>query len=138
VAYGEGFATRQLHSDRDETIFSGARPIVLNGIGDLAARPDLADRALSVILPPIPDDQRREEREFRAAFEAARPKILGALLDAVAAGLRHLPDIHLDRPPRMADFATWAEACAPGFGWEHGEVPARLRRKPQRCGSGGG
>ena len=121
VAYGEGFATRQLHSDRAEMIFSGARPIVLNGIGDLAARPDLADRALSITLPPIPDDQRREEREFWAAFETARPKILGALLDAVAAGLRHLPNIRLERLPRMADFATWAEACASGFGWEPGE-----------------
>jgi Phytanoyl-CoA dioxygenase (PhyH) len=98
-----GFATRQLHSDRDETIFAAQRPIVLNGIGDLAARPDLADRALSVILPPIPDDRRREEREFWAVFETARPKILGALLDAVAAGLWHLPNIRLDRRPRMAD-----------------------------------
>jgi hypothetical protein len=121
VASGEGFTTRQLHSDRDETIFSGARPIVLNGIGDLATRPDLADRVLSITLPPIPDDQRREEREFWAAFIAARPKILGAIFDAVAAGLRHLPDIRLDRRPRMADFASWGEACAPGFGWEPGE-----------------
>jgi putative DNA primase/helicase len=121
LSTGGGFATRQLHSGRDETIFAAQRPIVLNGIGDLAARPDLADRALSITLPPIPDDQRREEREFWAAFKAARPKILGALLDAVAAGLRHLPNIRLDRLPRMADFATWAEACAPGFGWEPGE-----------------
>ncbi len=121
LSTGGGFATRQLHSDRDETIFAAQRPIVLNGIADLASRPDLADRALSITLPPIPDDQRREEREFWAAFETARPKILGALLDAVVAGLRHLPDTVLDRRPRMADFATWAEACAPGFGWEPGE-----------------
>ena len=121
LSTGGGFATRQLHSDRDETLFSAQRPIVLNGIADLAARPDFADRALSVTLPPILDDQRREEREFWAAFEAAQSKILGALLDAVAAGLRHQPDIQLDCRPRMADFASWAEACAPGFGWEPGE-----------------
>jgi len=116
-----GYATRQLHSDRDETIFAAQRPIILNGISDLVARPDLTDRSLSINLPPIPDEQRREEREFWAAFEAARPKILGALLDATAAGLRHLPDTRLDRRPRMADFATWAEACGPGFGWDPGE-----------------
>jgi putative DNA primase/helicase len=121
LSTGGGFATRQLHSDRDEAIFAAQRPIVLNGIADLASRPDLADRALSMTLPPIPDEQRREEREFWVSFEAARPKILGALLDAVAAGLRHLPDIVLDRRPRMADFASWAEACAHGFGWEPGE-----------------
>jgi putative DNA primase/helicase len=121
LSTGGGFATRQLHSDRDETIFAAQRPIVLNGIGGLAERPDLTDRALSITLSPIPDDQRREEREFWAAFEATLQKILGAMLDAVSAGLRHLPNIRLDRRPRMADFATWAEACAPGFGWEPGE-----------------
>jgi putative DNA primase/helicase len=121
LSTGGGFATRQLQSDRDETIFAAQRPIVLNGIGDLAERADLTDRALSITLPLIRDEHRREEREFWAAFEAARPKIVGALLHAVAAGLRHLPDTRLDRRPRMADFATWAEACASGFGWEPGE-----------------
>jgi putative DNA primase/helicase len=121
LSTGGGFATRQLHSDRDEMLFTAQRPIILNGIGDLATRPDLADRALSITLPPLGDDKRREERKFWAAFERARPGILGALLDAVAAGLRHLPDTVLVRPPRMADFATWAEACGPGFGWAPGE-----------------
>lgn len=121
LTYGEGFATRQLHSDRDEMIFAGARPIVLNGIGNLTARPDLAERAVSITLIRISDDQRRDEREFWTAFEAVWSKILGALFDAVAGGLRHLPNIWLDRLPRMADFAKWAEACAPGFGWEPGE-----------------
>jgi hypothetical protein len=121
LSTGGGFATRQLHSDRDEQIFAAQRPIVLNGISDLAARPDLADRALAIVLPPLPDERRRPEREFWRNFEAARPAILGALLDAVAAGLRHLPDVKLDKPPRMADFAVWAEACGPGFGWASGE-----------------
>jgi putative DNA primase/helicase len=118
LSTGGGFATRQLHSDRDETIFAAQRPIVLNGIGDLAARPDLADRVLSITLPPIADDQRREEREFWAAFMVARPAILGALCDIVAGGLRRLPDIKPDRLPRMADFARWGAACAPGWGSE--------------------
>lgn len=121
LSTGGGFATRQLHSDRDEVIFSAQRPIALNGISDLAARPDLADRALTITLPPLLDDQRRQEREFWAAFVAARPKILGALCDAVATGLKQLPDTKLNRRPRMADFATWAEACGPAFGWAPGE-----------------
>ena len=41
----------------------------------------------------------------------ARPRILGALLDAVVHGLRALNSVHLDRVPRMADFALWATAC---------------------------
>ncbi|HVB15929.1 MAG TPA: hypothetical protein VNF04_05305, partial [Stellaceae bacterium] len=121
VTNGEGFATRTLHSDHDETIFAGARPIVLNGISDLAGRPDLADRAVSITLPPIADDRRREEREFWAAFMAARPAILGALCDIVAGGLRRLPDTKIDRPPRQADFAKWGAACAPGWGSDAAE-----------------
>lgn len=121
LSTGGGFATRQLHSDRDEVIFAATRPIVLTGIGDLATRADFADRSLAITQPPLAEDQRREEREFWTAFEEARPRILGALCSAVAAGLRRLPDVKLDRRPRMADFATWAEACAPGFGWEPGQ-----------------
>ncbi|HTT80187.1 MAG TPA: hypothetical protein VMF86_10955, partial [Stellaceae bacterium] len=118
LSTGGGFATRQLHSDRDETIFAAQRPIALNGIADLAQRPDLADRALTITLPPIANDQRREEREFWGAFMAARPAILGALCDIVASGLRRLPDVKMDRLPRMADFARWGAACAPGWGSE--------------------
>jgi hypothetical protein len=121
LADGEGFKTRQLQTDRDETIFSGARPIVLNGIGNLAKQPDLAERALPMTPPPIPDHQRREEREFWAAFMAARPTILGALCDIVAGGLRRLRDVKLDRLPRRADFARWGAACAPGWGSDPSE-----------------
>jgi len=108
-------------TDHDETIFEAQRPILINGIGDLAGRPDLADRALTITLPPLPDDQRRDEQEFWASFEKARPAILGALFDAVAAGLRHLPEVVLERRPRMADFALWGEACSSGLGWEPGQ-----------------
>jgi hypothetical protein len=54
-----------------------------------------------------------------AAFEADRPRILGALLDAVASGLKRLPEIALRKIPRMADFAIWATACETAF-WKEG------------------
>jgi hypothetical protein len=46
-----------------------------------------------------------------AAFAAERPRILGVLLDAVAEGLKRLPETRLEKLPRMADFALWASAC---------------------------
>jgi len=75
------------------------------------ARPDLADRCIFIQLAPILDDERRDEAELNAGFEAARPAILGALLDAVAHGLREWPGTRLKAKPRMADFARWATAC---------------------------
>ena len=111
LATGGGFAVRQLYSDQDEVLFDAARPVILNGIEDIVARPDLADRAIFLTLEPIPEERRRPETELWAAFETERPRILGALLDAVVQGLRMLPDTKLKRLPRLADFALWASAC---------------------------
>ena len=110
LATGGGFAVRQLYSDQDEVLFDAARPVILNGIEDIVTRPDLADRAIFLTLEPIPEDRRRPEAELWAAFEAARPQLLGVLLDAAVEGLRRLPDTRLERLPRMADFALWATA----------------------------
>jgi len=90
VATGGGFATRTLYENDEETIFEYTRPVILNGIDEVIYRHDLLDRSLIVTLPVIPDDQRKDEKTFWAAFKKARPKILGALLDAVAAGLRNV------------------------------------------------
>lgn len=116
LATGGGFATRQLYSDSDEVLFDAQRPVLLNGIDDVIARPDLADRAIMLTLDAIPDERRKPEAELAAAFEVARPRILGALLDAVSHGLRTLPRTKLDRLPRMADFALWATACECAYG----------------------
>jgi hypothetical protein len=111
LATGGGFATRQLYSDTNEVLLDAMRPIILTGIEEVAARGDLADRSIAVRLEPILEERRRTEREIWAEFEAARPRILGTLLDMAAHGLRHLATTRLDRLPRMADFAVWATAC---------------------------
>ena len=111
LATGGGFAVRQLYTDQDEVLFNEARPIILNGIDEIVTRPDLADRALFLTLEPIPEERRRPETEIWEDFNTEHPRILGVLLDAVAEGLRRLPDTRLDRLPRMADFALWATAC---------------------------
>src|SRR6516162_10653293 len=126
LSTGGGFGTRQLYTDQDEVLFDAIRPSLLNGIEEVVTRPDLADRAIFLTLAPIPEDKRRPESELWAAFNADRPRILGALLDAVAMGLRQLPEIRLERLPRMADFAIWATACETalrrrdGTSWEAG------------------
>jgi hypothetical protein len=78
-------------------------------------RPDLADRAILLMLAPIAERQRRPEHALWREFELARPHILGALLDAAAHGLQMLPRVRLQQLPRMADFALWATACESAF-----------------------
>jgi putative DNA primase/helicase len=120
LATGSGFATRMLHTDRDEMIFDAARPIIINGIPTLTDRADLADRAVTIHLRAIAEDERRPEDELLADFEQARPRILGALLDAVSRALENVDHVKLDRVPRMADFVKWVTAAEPGLGWEAG------------------
>jgi hypothetical protein len=120
LATGGGFATRQLYTDDEEIIFSARRPIILNGIDDIATRGDLQERSVLVSLPSILEDERREENTFWAEFEGARPRIFGALLSGVSAALRNAEAVHLERKPRMADFAVAATAMEDAFGWEPG------------------
>src|SRR6185369_6888493 len=112
---GGAFSTRRLFTDQDEILFAAARPIILNGIEEVITRPDLADRAILLMLAPIAERQRRSEIALWREFEIARPRILGALLDAAAQGLRMLPQVRLQWLPRMADFALWVAACETGF-----------------------
>ncbi|HEX2256322.1 MAG TPA: hypothetical protein VHG92_06420 [Afifellaceae bacterium] len=119
LATGGGLGGRKLYTDTDEAVFLAQRPILLNGIPDLARRGDLADRALGLTLPPIVPSQRLPEMVLWERFYAAFPVVLGRLLDIMVLGLKRLPEI-LGRPqqlPRMADFAVWGMAVAPALGW---------------------
>ena len=91
------------------------KPIALNGITDIVNRADLADRCIFVTAERILDKDRKPKEEVMAAFEAERPRILGALLDAVAHGIKTLPTVTGNDWPRMADFAKWATACEGAF-----------------------
>ena len=105
LASGGSFAVRQLYTDDEEILFQAARPILLNGIEEVVSRPDLGDRAIFLTLPPIGEAQRHPESQLWRKFEIARPHMLGALLDAAVHCLRTLGRVHLERLPRMADFA---------------------------------
>ena len=78
---------------------------------DIVGRADLADRGVFLTLAPIGEQQRRSETELWREFGIARPRILGALLDAAVRGLQTLPGVRLTSLPRMADFALWVTAC---------------------------
>jgi hypothetical protein len=119
LASGGSFAVRRLYTDSEEILFQAARPIILNGIEDVITRPDLADRAVFLTLPPVPDEKRRAENELWQEFELARPAILGSLFDGISRGLRHMSSIRPTSVPRMADFVAWIAACEGAY-WTPG------------------
>lgn len=116
LSTGTAFTARRLYSDSEESITEARRPVVLNSITDLSGRPDIRDRAIFAILDPIGDDERRTEADYWKAFEEARPRLLGALLDALSLALRRLPAVLAsERLGRMADAHGLMLAAAPAL-----------------------
>ena len=111
VSTGGGFSTRRLYTDASELVIGGTRPTILDGIGEFVTRGNLADRALFLHVPVIPETRYATEATIWTRFERERARILGALLDAVSTGIDSHSDVRREGLPRMADFAAWATAC---------------------------
>jgi hypothetical protein len=115
ISTGGGLSTRELYSDDDETILDAMRPQILNGMDSLVSRGDLAERAILLDLPRIQPGDRRCEKALWAEFKAARPGILGAVFNVLAAALANVNVVKLEESPRMADFAVWVVAAEPAL-----------------------
>jgi hypothetical protein len=128
LATGGGHSARTLYTDLEEISLAVKRPVILNGIEDVATRPDLAERVLQIELETIPDQNRISEKELWRKFDKQRPVIFSGLLDALVCALRELPSITLDSLPRMADAALWATAGETAFGWRSGTFMQAYKR----------
>ncbi len=130
LATGGGFATRELYSDSDEAIFSGQRPIMLNGIEEVVTRSDLLDRSIIVFAPTLDRDAYIPEDELSLELKKVLPGILGAVFDALSCALRNLDKVRARklRLPRMADFAVWSVAAEPAMGLEPGTFLSTFQR----------
>ncbi|HID37602.1 MAG TPA: hypothetical protein EYP39_09575 [Ghiorsea sp.] len=89
-------------------MFEAMRPVVLNGISQLATRPDLADRTIALDLPRI--ETYIPEQDLKKKWAQDYPLILGALYSLMSQVLAELPNVRIDKPPRMADFARLGQA----------------------------
>jgi hypothetical protein len=120
IATGGGYSTRRLYTDTDEVNFQVIRPIILNGIEDIATRGDLMDRSIIVYLPTILGSARVDEATLWQQFDAVQSQLFGTLLNTVSCALMNLPSTAItthSEPPRMLDFALWASAAAPACPW---------------------
>jgi hypothetical protein len=104
------------------------RPVLLNGITDVTGREDFRSRTVVVKLETI--QRRRVERVLWEEFDAKQGQLLGALLNALSAALRILPNLDPDdfALPRMADFALLGIALEQGLGEPTGAFLASYGR----------
>ncbi len=118
LATGGGFAARTLYTNDDESIINVKRPVIINSIPVVITAQDLTDRVINIELQRL--EIYRDEIEINAEFEAAKPKLFGALLDLFVKTSAKLPHVKLNKPPRMADFARLGEAMTQAMGYEAG------------------
>jgi len=128
VATGGGLSKRRLFTDVDETSREFKRPVIINGIEDVATRPDLADRVVQIELETIPDEARITEKVLWREFEKARPTVFTAILDALVLMLRTQPKLKMPPMPRMADAVEWATAGETAFGFRRWTFLRTYRR----------
>lgn len=127
LATGGSMATRRLYTDQDEVLIFAIRPVIVNGIDELIQRSDLADRAVVIHLPRIAEGLHKPASELDRAFETARPRIFGGLLNAVWASMCCQDELQLDSHTRMADFEHRVEAGSGALGWYLGQFGQALR-----------
>jgi hypothetical protein len=114
IATGTGsVGGRALYTDTDEVAFVACRPIILNGIPDFVEREDLSDRSITIHLPAISPEQRRDDDTYWAEVGALMPELLGALYDRVAQAVTNFDNTVLESSPRMSNFAKWVVAGLP-------------------------
>jgi hypothetical protein len=133
LSAGGGVRVRRLYTDEGETVFDEVRHTILNSIGDVAKQADLRDRC--VFIPARRLAGRRDDAELHAAFEDARPRLFGVLLDAVARCLADeaVATLLFSELPRMAGFVIRGAACAPALGWSGSDFLSAYRANVEQA-----
>ncbi len=118
LATGAALSTRSHYTNSEETILKAKRPLVLNGIDDIATRGDLLRR--SILISLVPMEEKIPELEFWVSFQEARAGILGSLLDTLSKVLSIRPTLKGMDSLGMADFALTGVAVEKALGWPEG------------------
>lgn len=113
---GGGIQQRKLFTNAEDYIFTFQKCLALNGINNVANRPDLLDRAILIELCRIKESDRQELSKLIADFEKDVPYILGGIFDTLSKAMSIYPKVNLDKLPRMADFARWGYAVGEALG----------------------
>lgn len=129
LSTGGGHDVRQLYTDNDQILIDIQKPVIINGIDDIATRQDLAERAFIINLPEIKPDIRKSELEFWRDFERDKAAIFAGLLDCLVAGLANRDSVVLKEKPRMADVAIWVTACEKGYNPENSFIEAHTKNQ---------
>ena len=108
LATGGGLRKRTLFTDKDVTAIDVLRPVIIAGIDPVAHQQDLIERLVIITLRPPPE--RIDDETLAEMADAARPRMLGFVLNLVSQVLS-APHKRV-QTTRMVGYATIGEAVA--------------------------
>jgi hypothetical protein len=115
LATGASYGRKKNYTDGEEFLIRQCKPIVLNGITDLAKNQDLISR--SIIINLAPRDILIDEETFWPQFEQDRPYMFGYLLDCVSHALKGYSLTSINSKIRLSDYARWGVSVFSGLDW---------------------
>ena len=115
ISTGDNQTVRKLYTTNEEFTISLKKPILLNGIDEIAKRSDMASRSIKIDLSKV--QLYRSETSIWNAFMIDVPSILGGLLDGLSAALNQYENTRINNLPRMGDFSKWVTAAGQAYGW---------------------
>lgn len=116
ISSGLGASFRELPGHVPEPLQQTyKRPVLLTVTERWSCPPALAERALTVTLPPLSPGSVRTEDRLLTEFNAAWPAISGALCTAIGAALSRVSDVGQVSGP-CPNALAWAMAASPALG----------------------
>ncbi|MCS5550803.1 MAG: hypothetical protein NZ811_04705 [Gammaproteobacteria bacterium] len=115
IATGDNQVIRELYTTNSSFTVNIKKPIMLNGIPELAKRPDLVSRSVKLTLHKIRQIKTSEQAWYD--FNQDRPRVFNALLYGCCIAHATQENIKINNMTRMADFCKFATASHLAFGW---------------------
>lgn len=118
VSTGGGDAVRKKYTDGASFVTKVKNPVIMNGILELATRPDLGDRVIAIQPDPLSDEQRQSDIVLQQRWQQDRGVILGALYELMVKVLQALPQVEKTQKlrARLADYTLLGQALFQAMG----------------------
>ncbi len=100
---GTAIVTRSLYTNNSTNVATLHNIIVINGIGVVPERDDLAERMLIMPLHKLSETELKLDEDVWTNFENQLPFILGSIFNTLSVAMQKIQDIVPQKLPRMAD-----------------------------------
>lgn len=125
IASGILVRERTLYKTKDITPLKAKCALILASIDQVSTRPDLLDRTLLGIPPPLI----KKEPGKRKEFEDNAGIIFAGILDALSNALKYEARTKYAKPGRLVDLCQWTTAAETNkqLGWRKGGIVAAYK-----------